>query len=156
MDFVGGVAVEVHELLGRYYAHHDRIFTLSLRKILPIPALVGRMNYRTYRESLESIHQDLILAADSLARHRNCGERLSDHPFGPELEAYARQVADSARRLGKVCLGLHLKTEARPRFNAATYKSDVAAYDASVEIYRVTGRRLNRSFAAYRKARDAS
>jgi hypothetical protein len=154
MDFVGGVAVQVHELLGRYFAIHERVFKFSVGKVLPIPGLFPRIDHRARRDSLMSIHRDLILAADALARHHNCGVRLSNHPFVLELEAYARHVADSARRLSDICLALYLKSEARPQYNASTYKSDVTAYDASVEACRVMGSRLNDSFADYRKARD--
>ena len=156
MDFVGGEAVRVHELLRQYFDIHERTFKFSFRKVLPIPGLFEALDYRAYQDSLRSIHGDLILAADALAKHRQSGAPLSDHPFVPDLEAYAREVADAARRLGEICLALQHKSEARRGYNAATYKSEVTAYKAVVATYHEMGGRLNVSFAAYRGVRTPS
>ena len=126
---------QVHAILERYVAIHDKIFRFSLRKAIPIPGLFKPIDYGQHFKELDS----LVSALEQLAisTSNRAGVPIVFHQYVTALLRTMQFLRDMSRRL-------YDKTQGDLQsYTMGQYKSDVTAYERLVEEYGELGSTLN-------------
>ncbi len=126
---------EVHGILERYIAIHDKIFKFSWRKAIPIPGLFKFIDYGQHLRELDS----LASALEQLAISK--GNRAGV----PEVfQQYVTALLKTIQFLRDMCRRLYDKSQDDlQNYTMGQYKSDVTTYEGLVEKYRSLGSTLN-------------
>jgi len=126
---------QVHEILDRYIAIHDKIFKFSLRKAIPIPGIFKSIDYGQHFKELGSLVSALEQVADA----------TSNGAGVPSVfQQYVTALLKTMQFLRDMCKQLHDKSQGDLQsYSMQQYKSDVAIYERLVEEYRSLGSALN-------------
>lgn len=126
---------QVHEILDRYIAIHDKIFKFSLRKAIPIPGISKPIDYGLHFRELSS----LISALEKVA------ESASNRDVVPNVfQQFVTALLKTMQFLRDMCQQLHGKSQGDLQsYSRQQYKSDIARYEGLVEEYRSRGSALN-------------
>ena len=126
---------QVHAILERYVAIHDKIFKFSLRKAIPIPGLFKSIDYGQHRRELDSLVSTLEQLAIS----------TSNRAGVPRVfQQYVTALLKTMQFLRDMCRRLYDKSQGDLRsYTMGQYKSDVTTYEGLVEEYRALGSTLN-------------
>jgi hypothetical protein len=126
---------QVHAILERYVAIHDKLFKASWRKAIPIPGLFKAIDYGQHLIELNS----LVLALEQLA------DSTSSRAGIPVVyQQYITALLKAIQFLRDMCRRLYDKSQGDLQsYSMGQYKSDVTAYDGLVGKYRELGLALN-------------
>jgi len=126
---------QVHAILERYVAIHDKIFKFSLRKAIPIPGIFKPIDYgQHFREidSLVSILEQLAISASNRAGVPSV------------FQQYLTALLETMQFLRDMCRRLYDKSQGDLQsYTMRQYQSDVTTYEGLVEKYRSLGSTLN-------------
>ena len=126
---------QVHAILERYIAIHDKIFKFSLRKVIPIPGLFKPIDYGQHFRKLDS----LVSALEQLAI--STGNRAG---VPSVFQQYVMALLKTMQFLRDMCTRLCDKSQGDLQsYTMGQYKSDVTIYEGLVEKYRSLGLTLN-------------
>ncbi len=126
---------QVHAILERYIAIHDKIFKFSFRKAIPIPGLFKAIDYGEHLRELDSLAAKLDHIADST---NNRGG------IPTVYQQYVTILLQTIQFLRDMCRRLYVKSQGElQNYSMAQYKSDVTAYEGLVRKYRELGLSLN-------------
>jgi hypothetical protein len=126
---------QVHAILERYVAIHDKIFRFSLRKAIPIPGLFRPIDYGQHFKELDS----LVSALEQLAIS------TSNRAGVPSMfQQYVTALLKTMQFLRDMSRRLYDKTQGDLQsYTMGKYKSDVTTYEGLVGEYRALGSTLN-------------
>ena len=126
---------QVHAILERYIAIHDKIFKFSLRKAIPIPGLFKPIDYgQHFREldTLVSAFKQLVISTSNRAEVPGV------------FQQYITALLKTMQFLRDMCKRLYDKSQnVLQSYTMDQYKSDVTTYEELVEKYRLLGSTLN-------------
>ncbi len=126
---------QVHEILDRYVAIHDKIFKFSLRKAIPIPGIFKAIDYGQHVRDLDS----LASALDQIAISTN---NRNEVPV--VFKEYITALLKTIKFLRDMCEHLHGKAEGDLRsYKMNQYKADVKEYEELVNKYCSLGKVSN-------------
>lgn len=135
MSQLPGEMYQVHAILERYVAIHDRIFKFSFRKAIPIPGLFKAIDYGEHLRELDSLASKLEQLANSTSNRAEI----------PTIyQQYVTALLKTIQFLRDMCRRLYVKSQGElENYSMAQYKSDVTAYEGLVSKYRELGLALN-------------
>lgn len=126
---------QVHAILKRYVAIHDKIFKFSLRKAIPIPGFFKPIDYGQHFRELDS----LVSALEQLAI---CTSNRAGVPS--VFHQYVTALLKTMQFLRDMCRRLYDKSQGDLQsYTMGQYKSDVTTYEGLMEKYRSLGSTLN-------------
>ncbi len=126
---------QVHAVLQRYVAVHDKIFKFSFRKAIPIPGLFKAIDYGEHLRELDTLASEL----EGLA---NSTENWSEIPA--VYQQYVASLLRTIQFLRDMCRRLFVKSQGElDNYSMAQYKSDMSVYEGLVSKYRELGLALN-------------
>jgi hypothetical protein len=126
---------QVHAILERYIAIHDKIFKFSLRKAIPIPGLFKPIDYGQHFRELDT----LVSALEQLAISKSIKAKVPS-----VFQQYVTALLKTIQFLRDMCKRLYDKSQGDLQsYIMDQYKSDVTTYEELVEKYRLLGSTLN-------------
>jgi len=126
---------QVHAMLDKYIAIHDKIFKFSLRKAVPIPGLFKPIDYGQHFRELDS----LVSALEQLVISTSNKAGVSS-----VFQQYVTALLKTMQFLRDMCRRLYDKSQGELQsYTMGQYKSDVTTYEGLVEKYRFLGSTLN-------------
>ena len=138
------LAEAVGRVLSAYVAIHDEFFRPAIRRLIPLPGLFLRMDFRVYSQRLRDLHtqlRDILLALRDF-REREPALAAVD-PFVDRLEAYVSSLSVTISLFQEMSDGLAARSENARSYRWREYRSDVRKYDAAVKDYVAHGKLLN-------------
>ena len=125
---------QVHLILERYIAIHEKIFKFSWRKAIPIPGLFKPIDYGQHFVELNSLVSALEELADSANNRAGATSAF---------QQYVTALLDAMRFLRDMCKRLYDKKQGILKgYTIDQYESDVTTYQGLVAKYRALGLKL--------------
>jgi hypothetical protein len=126
---------QVHLILERYIAIHEKIFKFSLRKAIPIPGLFKPIDYGQHFVELNS----LVSALEEVADSANNGTQATS-----ASQQYVTALLNIMKVLRDMCKRLYDKSQGNLKnYSIDQYESDVTTYHGLLAKYRSLGLKFN-------------
>ena len=89
------LAVQVNEILSKYIFIHDDIFKLSIRKLIPIPGIFKKIDFKTHYKNLGKLSKELIKINFKIIITGIAAEGLSKDFLGHKInESFLNKIKD--------------------------------------------------------------
>jgi len=152
------VTHQINDLLNRYIEVEDRVFGFSLRRSLPVPLTLSRIDETRLLAELHTISLELKEALQSLEEWR--GQEVTDaveHPLYEALVGYCGKLLLAISDLESICQGLCRKKSGGDgmfSYSLPRYRKDLKEYQVAVEAYYSCGDEGNDLLADYIRVVD--
>lgn len=146
-DDITRVAAEVDQILTNYLKIHDDIFKASIRKIIPIPGIFKKIDYKDHNRLLNDLLTKLNKAHLDLKNIKNLLlEKLEELTFINIFIEYVIALSNSMCKLRDICKKFQEKIDGERTYSMGEYDRDVNIYKESTENYFSVGKQLNKYF----------
>jgi hypothetical protein len=141
------VAAEVDQILTNYLKIHDNIFKASIRKIIPIPGIFKKIDYKDHNRFLNDLLTKLNKANLGLENIKILVlEKPEELTFINIFIEYVTALSNSMGKLRDICNKFQEKIDGERDYSMSEYNRDVSIYEESSEIYFNVGKQLNKYF----------
>lgn len=142
MTEVISLAVQVNEVLTKYILIHDDIFKFSIRKLIPIPGIFKKIDYKSHCMNLEILSEELNMIENEIKKIQSNNSDKTKDLLISTLCKYAASLNQTMKKLYSISHSLYKKTEGET-YSASDYQQEMAIYNQYVEKYRNIGLELN-------------
>ena len=136
------LAVQVNEILSKYIFIHDDIFKLSIRKLIPIPGIFKKIDFKTHYKNLGTLSEELSKIENEIGKTQNNSSEKPNTLFVSTLGKYAASLNKTIKKLYSISHSMYKKSEGEI-YSVHEYNQEMDIYNQYIEQYRNIGLELN-------------
>lgn len=147
LDKATAIAEKVNDVLTNYIRVHNDIFTVSARRIIPIPGVFEAIDFKSHVSLLRKQRQTLASVDVEISTWLGQGVRdVQVRKFVLLLRDYNRALSKTLAQFEAISQNLYQKSQNPTHYSWDTYNKDLDAYQESIDEYRRLGVALNDAF----------
>ena len=144
LDKARAIAVKVHGVLTDYIRVHDDVFTVSAKRMIPIPGVFEAIDFKSHVSQLRNERQALASVDGEISTWLRQGIRDSKvRAFVLRLKDYNQALSRTLAHFEAISQNLYKKSQDATHYSWDTYNKDLDAYQESIDEYRRLGVALN-------------
>ena len=148
-DQIEELAHGVNNMLTLYLEVHNGIFAQSWWRSLPIPGLFKPIPFERYEIQVAKV-ESILREIEGHIRALYGQAATNEKALLAALHQYTVALLKTVIALYPIVVGLKGKTDRKP-YDMATYKTDLAAYQAAEKGYHALGEEMNRRWRSYQR-----
>ncbi len=139
---------EVGECLITYVTIHNDLFKTSIRRVIPLPFIFQRINYKKHIDSIEYILTRLQEHYTKTNLLLNDENETNYQEYLNLLTRYISALTDTIIKFKLVVSALYAKSQSftNSNFDWKNYKKDLDSYEQSIPRYSELGMNLTNLF----------
>jgi hypothetical protein len=147
LDKARAIAVKVNNVLTDYIRVHDDVFTVSTRRIIPIPGVFEAIDFKSHFSRLRKQRQTLASVDGEISTWLRQGVRdVKVRTFVLRLRDYNQALSKTLAHFEAISQNLYKKSQDPTHYSWDTYNKDLDAYQQSIDEYRRLGVALNEAY----------
>ncbi len=138
------LAITVNQVLTRYIRVHDDLFTVSLRRLIPIPSVFEAIDFRAHMDSLRAIRATLDSTKTGIRHQLETAEQTGTlRSFLTALDDYIGALDTTVLALEQISRRLYQKSQNPAHYVWEEYDHDIDEYQAAIALYYARGADLS-------------
>lgn len=147
LDKARAIAVKVNDVITDYIRVHDDVFTVSARRIIPIPGVFEAIDFKSHVYRLRKHLQALASVDGEIETLLGQGVRDSKvRSFVLRLKDYNLALSRTLVYFEAISQNLYKKSRNPTHYSWDTYNKDFDTYQESIDEYRRLGVALNEAY----------